>query len=87
MVQLTKKKIWCKLLDIVALLGQYTMGIYIINWQTIPLLQKMTRGLSYSIGLVVIETIITTAVCWSIAVLLYRIKGISGLLFGRWDIH
>lgn len=86
-VQLTKKKIWCKLLDVAALLGQYTMGIYIINWQTMPLLQKMTRELSYSIGLVVIETIITTAVCWGIAVFLYRIKGISGLLFGKWNIH
>lgn len=80
-----KSLLYGRMIDILARIGQCTMGIYIINWQTIPLLQRITQDLSYNIGLVVTETIIMTAFCWGATEILYRIKGVSGLLFGKWN--
>ena len=71
--------------DTLAMVGQYTMGIYIVNWQTLPILSRITRDMSYGVGLVISETIIVTIVCLVISMILYRVKVVSGLLFGKWN--
>lgn len=74
-----------RIVDGLAMVGQYTMGIYIINVQTQPILSKITSDMSYGVGVVISETIIVTIGCLVISMILYRVKVVSGLLFGKWN--
>lgn len=76
--------IWSHFVNVLEVLGRYTLGIYIINIQTISFLQRITSGLSYGIGIVIVETIIVTGICLMISLVLYRVRWVSGLLFGKW---